>query len=112
MDAQKVLSVLDIYATRLENMSKVAGDNLMAKRADPTVKYRHSPIDQLTKLEHTWWAIGQCKTFVEEGRMDKAFRWLGFIQGALWWQGFYSIDELAGHNKPVEEELNTDPDRK
>jgi len=27
-------------------------------------------------------------------------RWLGFMQGALWVKGIYTIDELKAHNRP------------
>lgn len=33
-------------------------------------------------------------------KMEKAMRWLGFVQGALWMEGFCSIDELKDMNKP------------
>lgn len=38
---------------------------------------------------------------IDEGNVDKSMRWLGFIQGALWAVGFYSIDELKEMNKPT-----------
>jgi hypothetical protein len=43
--------------------------------------------------------------FVEEGRRDKAMRWLGFIQGVLWVQRIYTIDELKLHNAPLSKRL-------
>ena len=36
--------------------------------------------------------------FVEEGRIEKAMRWLGFIQGVMWSEGIYTIDEMKEHN--------------
>jgi hypothetical protein len=42
------------------------------------------------------------REFVAEGRRDKAFRWLGFIQGWLWCNGAFSVEELGTHNKPEE----------
>ena len=39
---------------------------------------------------------------VKSGRKEKAMRWLGFIQGALWMHelAFVSIDDLKNLNKP------------
>tara|TARA_Y100000034_G_C6870091_1_gene397104 strand:+ start:983 stop:1264 length:282 start_codon:yes stop_codon:yes gene_type:complete len=37
--------------------------------------------------------------FIEEGKIDKAMRWLGFIQGVLCQSGIYTIEELKSHNK-------------
>ena len=31
---------------------------------------------------------------------EKLMRWLGFMQGALWVKGIYTIDELKAHNRP------------
>lgn len=47
-----------------------------------------------------------CKGMIDEistwdaDRMDKAFRWLGFIQGVFWCEKVYTLDEMKGHNKP------------
>jgi hypothetical protein len=30
---------------------------------------------------------------------DKLMRWLGFLQGVLWCDGMYSLDELKAHNR-------------
>lgn len=58
---------------------------------------------------HLMWMCNQVDEFIEEGRLEKAMRWLGFIQGALWWAGIRSVEEMKADNKPPEEEL--DPDR-
>jgi len=43
------------------------------------------------------------EALVKEGNLDKAFWSLGWVQGILWSTGFYTIEELMNHNKPVEE---------
>jgi len=40
------------------------------------------------------------ETFTGEGRMEKAFRWLGFVQGCLWACRVYTVDQLKHHNMP------------
>ncbi len=42
---------------------------------------------------HIVWMATQGIEFVGRGDRDKAMRWLGFIQGALWGKGLVSIDE-------------------
>lgn len=103
MDAAKVLSVLGIYAQELPKFN-ADGVHVHPERCDVTKKYmmNHSA-NWLAKLNHVAWAIEQCRLFVTEGRMEKAFRWLGFIQGALWYEGIYTIDELANQSRPTEE---------
>jgi len=44
------------------------------------------------------WMCGEIRKFINEGRLDKANRWLGFIQGVLYCENFYSILELKEDN--------------
>lgn len=50
-------------------------------------------------LEHCYGMLDQMEAFLDEGRLEKVFRWLGFIQGCLWAQGVYSLDALKGDNR-------------
>ena len=56
--------------------------------------------------------LGHCKNmlpkmsqFLEENRIEKFFRWLGFVQGVLWSERLYTIEELKDHNRPDDETL-------
>ncbi|HUO75735.1 MAG TPA: hypothetical protein VMU12_02375 [Candidatus Paceibacterota bacterium] len=51
-------------------------------------------------LEHCYAMLAEIDRFAREGRMDKAFRWLGFVQGCLWACGIYTVQELKEHNSP------------
>jgi recombinational DNA repair protein (RecF pathway) len=53
-----------------------------------------------TSLAHAAYMCDRITEFVAEGRRDKAFRWLGFLQGVLWVNGVFTLDELANHNRP------------
>jgi len=48
---------------------------------------------------HIWWMCVQIREFVRSGSMDKANRWLGFVQGALWVLGDKTIDEMRDDNR-------------
>lgn len=37
--------------------------------------------------------------FPENGSEKKAMRWLGFMQGALWAAGVFTLDELKEHSR-------------
>ena len=52
-----------------------------------------------TRLQHVRWMCQQVPAFIDAGKLEKAHRWLGFIQGALWHDGFYTIEEMKEHNK-------------
>lgn len=51
-------------------------------------------------LEHCQYMISEIKTFLKQNRIEKSFRWLGFIQGCLWTAGIFSIDQIKDHNRP------------
>lgn len=53
-------------------------------------------------FEHCHSMLDKMEEFIHEGRLEKFFRWLGFIQGVLWTSGIYPLEELKNHNKPVE----------
>jgi hypothetical protein len=52
------------------------------------------------ELSHASGMLDSIDSFMDEGRREKAFRWLGFVQGVLWVRGVYSIDQLKEHNRP------------
>ncbi len=61
---------------------------------------RHS----ISKLEHAAWMCEEARKYLVDGKRDKVMRWLGFIQGILWYGEIYSIEELKDHNRSREEE--------
>lgn len=82
MTNEKILDVLNIYEARL--------------------RLSEGPF-----VEHLREMIPKVRVFIEEGRRDKVFRWLGFMQGAMWMLGIYSIDEMKAHNAPPGAVLET-----
>lgn len=49
-------------------------------RCDPDAE----DIPTVERFEHVRWMCQQVPGFVETGRLEKAHRWVGFIQGVLW----------------------------
>ncbi len=82
MTSEKVLAVLDRYEISI---------GLHANAVD---------VDPAKQFEHLLSMIPRMRVFVSEGRMDKVFRWLGFMQGVLWTLEVYTLDELKEHNSP------------
>jgi hypothetical protein len=66
--------------------------------------YVAKPADTWCILDRTCDAIhlDHIKWMLEElpEDLDKANRWLGFIQGVLWANGMYTIDDMREHNRP------------
>lgn len=57
-------------------------------------------------LSHTMWMCEQAIEFANNGAqkdVEKAMRWLGFIQCALFYTGHYTIDELRAQSASPDE---------
>jgi hypothetical protein len=49
-------------------------------------------------LQRCAWMIQETlKMYEENTDLSKINRWIGFVQGVLWKEGIYNIDELRGH---------------
>jgi len=100
MTPQQVRTALDIY----EKALKAAG--AIPERADLTIK---SPSVEVHR-NHILWMCGETHKILDtlgggpgdrEDRfiLEKAMRWLGFVQDGLWVVGIYSIEEMKDHNR-------------
>jgi hypothetical protein len=61
--------------------------------------------DASLQLSHLGTMIPKMREMVAVGKREKVFRWLGFMQGVLWANGYFTIDELRAHNMPKDEEF-------
>jgi hypothetical protein len=56
-----------------------------------------------SQLRHALWMTNAILESLESGDMSesdgKVFRWLGFLQGVLWSQAIFSLEELKKHNR-------------
>ena len=58
---------------------------------------RHrNPYNMLEEKCHVYWMITQLSDMLD--KQDKFYRWLGFIQGCMWWSRMRSIDEMRVDN--------------
>lgn len=48
------------------------------------LRYDDVPIEKETDLAHTAWMCKQAIEFIDEGRVGKAMRWLGWINCTMW----------------------------
>lgn len=55
-------------------------------------------------MPHLLWMIEEAIAFPEE-KTEKAMRWLGFVQGALWARGWITIDDAKRQSMPPGEEF-------
>lgn len=51
------------------------------------------------RMSHLAWLCAEIPNLVSQGKLGKAQRWLGFIQGSLWVLGKATIDEFRQDNR-------------
>ena len=92
MTPEKVLEVIETYR------------QLFIEKGIGKIDYPHNDLlDRETHgLEHCHGMLDKMVEFVREKRMEKVFRWLGFIQGVLWTTRVYPLTNLKDHNRPPE----------
>lgn len=56
------------------------------------------PLDKGNQLRHASWMVSEAIKFTREGKLEKANRWLGFVQGVLWSTGQQTIEDMRQMN--------------
>lgn len=90
MTKEKVLEVIERYRALFRNLG------VPEKRCDPTTHIT----DKEKALAHLHQMLDTMVEFLKHDKLGKAFRWLGFIQGALWVLQIHTLDELKDHSRP------------
>jgi hypothetical protein len=88
MTPEQLVQVCTKYESELQ---KLVGE---AKRASPDI----SGPDDRTACGHILWMCEQTKSYAAQD-MEKACRWLGYIQGVLWMSGLRTISEMRDDNR-------------
>ena len=105
MTKEKVLEVIGIYRERLVHLPKINYPHHSKMGFAISCDMDLGDYADLFNcsedfgLAHCYGMLDQMEQFVEEDRMDKVFRWLGFVQGCLWMASEYTLDELKNHNR-------------
>ncbi len=87
MSKEQLIALLDAYLVELKQIKP--------HRADYALR---NP-GHTTALGHAVFMCTEVKALIRLDKMEKAHRWLGFIQAILWTQGIYTIDEMRKHNQ-------------
>lgn len=97
MTDEKIREVLDRYEQTLQALAPFASDwqdKELAHLLTMIPKMR----DMLADERYIWDA--EQPSWQYHANREKVMRWLGFMQGAFWVKGIYTIDELKAHNRP------------
>lgn len=90
MTSKKVLEVIEVYR------------QFFIENSINKIDYSHDEIlePMEASLNHCYGMLDKMVQLIHEGRIEKSFRWLGFIQGVLWVNRAYKLSDLKNHNKP------------
>jgi hypothetical protein len=91
MTSDRVREVIETYRRRF--------DEIGVEKID----YPHGDVVDTSNnvLGHCYGMLDKMLEFINEGRTEKTFRWLGFIQGCLWASRIYTLEDLKNHNRPT-----------
>lgn len=93
---EHALRMLDFYCKTLTELGYTA-------RAYPEVDKRLGggkfETPKFDTLNHALWMCDRVREFLRAGRLAKAYRWIGTVQGILLMNGVFSIVELKDHNR-------------
>lgn len=89
-------TMLDFYCKTLESMGYSAA---AYPELEERIGGRKMSTPKFDTLCHAMWMCDQCRIFLRSGRLAKAYRWIGTIQGILLMNGVFSIMELKDHNR-------------
>ncbi len=91
MTDDKIRQLLNGYETKLLSLQPL----------DTLPDYPHCR----AKLDHVIEMIPKMRKFLDEGRREKVFRWLGFLQCVFWMLDIYRVEDLANHSRPTKDDL-------
>lgn len=87
MEMQRVVEVCEFYVRKLGTSESVKFHIQLSR-------------GEARNLSHALWMCGETIELARADRREKAFRWLGFVQGVLWVHRIFSVEELKNHNRP------------
>lgn len=98
MTTEKLTALLGYYGDYLFDRGTAYPQELTEEEK----RLPFSRVGLLERRRHVHWMCQQAKGFVAEGRIDKAMRWLGFIQGYLATTHVFdfSLENLKQHSRP------------
>jgi len=97
MNGPKLIAALTLYDARLANSSLPSTKmptNRVANSRPMRLSHCRWMCQEMLRLLNEEDDVGQYQAILEKG-----MRWLGFIQGVLWIEGYYTIDEMREHNR-------------
>lgn len=92
MPKEQIIEVAALYLARLVSLGAE-----VVRMAQMDKPFQAEVEDEALK-NHLAWMCDRIIKLAEDGELEKAGRWLGFVQGCLFMYGEYTIDEMRTHN--------------
>ena len=110
MTKEKCKEVLDFYRNNLAKfyfetmgadlpVAKKAPENEEMELAYGGESYFNFETEEAL-VAHLLYMFDEMEKMLIAGKMEKFFRWLGFVQGACWVLGYQSLEEMKNLNRP------------
>ena len=84
MTKEQILQVCENYTQELNDYPVKKNDNA------------NIPYDRIC---HCKWMLSEIPHYIEMDKIEKVMRWIGFIQGVLWSNDIFSINDMKNHNR-------------
>ncbi len=92
MTPEKVKAVAEKYGQMLRERGYAPAARFAAELDNPSKE---------VALRHVLWLVDNIPMLVDQKRIEKAMRWLGFAQGFLWAFGVLTIEQAKLDNMPT-----------
>jgi hypothetical protein len=102
MTKEKLKSVFEYYFKHIEERWAASGVKPKQMNLGESSSFV-AFINTDAQVSHFLFMCQEAQKFVDEGRIEKAMRWLGFIQGVLWADNEFTLDDLKNHSRPDED---------
>jgi hypothetical protein len=74
---------------------------MQAQRIDPATILDVPGFPPVNAHRHLLYMCTEIERMVAVGQREKAFRWLGFLQGSVWAFGMSDLAQLKAMNRPA-----------
>jgi hypothetical protein len=85
------------YDTLLDTAARY--DHALGEQGYDAIKFEDAGQHKQAHLQHCRWMCQQIPLFVVDGRIDKANRWIGYVQGIFLSYNFFTLEEMKDHNR-------------
>ena len=91
MTTDKLKSLCSLYLEKLDGICPEIAPRQMTGEQAREVAHHLSSRD---RIAHYKFMCVQSSIFADAGQVEKAMRWLGFLQGVLWRRNLFTLAEL------------------